>query len=431
MKETITIVLFIIGLLICLAFNLPIVYALFFGYIIFFIYGLSKSFNFKELIRMSIDGVKKIKNMLIMFVMIGMISAIWRESGTIPFIIYHSLNLVFPKFFVLITFLLCCIVSILLGTAFGSAATIGVICMTISNMLGINKAYTGGAILSGIFFGDRSSPMSTSAILVSEMTNTNLFKNIRNMIKTSIVPFIMTCIFYTVLGLTTKPVMLNIDLKSIFTNNFNLSAITIVPAILILLMSILKIDVKLTMFVNIIVSSIISISIQKTSVSTLINIFIFGYYNSNQELNSILSGGGILSMINTALIIGISSAFANMFEYTGLLDNIKVKVHKLSNRFSNFTTMTIASLFVSIVSCNQILTLIITHQLCKDLIDDNYETAIYLENGPAMIPPLIPWSIAAAVPFTTISAPNTSIFFAFYLYSLIVYNLYKNKRQNN
>ena len=59
---------------------------------------------------------------------------------------------------------------------------------------------TAGAVLSGIFFGDRCSPMSSSAILVYSLTGTDIYRNIRGMMKTSLVPFLVSCVLYVVLA---------------------------------------------------------------------------------------------------------------------------------------------------------------------------------------------------------------------------------------
>lgn len=101
----------------------------------------------------------------------------------------------------LAAFLLCCLVSSLTGTAFGTAATVGVITMTMANSMGLPPLFTGGAILSGIYFGDRCSPMSTSALLVSELTGTDLFENIKKMTRTGLVPFLLACGVYALAGL--------------------------------------------------------------------------------------------------------------------------------------------------------------------------------------------------------------------------------------
>ena len=55
--------------------------------------------------------------------------------------------------------------------------------------------------MSGIYFGDRCSPVSTSALLVSELTQTDIFSNIKKMIQTALGPFILTCMIYVVMGM--------------------------------------------------------------------------------------------------------------------------------------------------------------------------------------------------------------------------------------
>lgn len=64
----------------------------------------------------------------------------------------------------------------------------------------MNPLFTGGAVVSGIFFGDRCSPVSTSALLVSELTGTDLYGNIRRMLRSCLVPFVLTCAAYLALG---------------------------------------------------------------------------------------------------------------------------------------------------------------------------------------------------------------------------------------
>lgn len=38
----------------------------------------------------------------------------------------------------------------------------------------------------GVYFGDRCSPVSTSALLVAELTETGIYTNIKNMIKSAL-----------------------------------------------------------------------------------------------------------------------------------------------------------------------------------------------------------------------------------------------------
>ncbi len=270
MGSIIAILLFSLSLIFCLLLKLSVVYALIIGYIIFISYGLIKGHNLKVLVKKSFEGILTVKNILLVFILIGMITALWRASGTIAFIVYMGSKLISPSILILLTFLLCSILSVLIGTSLGTAATMGVICASIGKAMGVNPYYIGGAVLSGIYFGDRCSPMSTSALLITELTKTNLYTNIKLMIKTSIIPFIVTCLFYLFLGFKSKVSNISVDVTEIFKQNYNLNMLVIIPAILIVILSILKINVKKTMLISIVVSFIISMFIQKETVVSLI-----------------------------------------------------------------------------------------------------------------------------------------------------------------
>ena len=126
-------------------------------------------------------------------------------GGTIPAIVCYSVRVMEPRLFLVCSFLLNCLVSFLTGTAFGSAATMGAVCMTMAAALGADPLMTGGAILSGVYFGDRCSPVSTSALLVADLTGTDLFGNIRQMLRTSLVPFALAAGLYLLFGLSSPP----------------------------------------------------------------------------------------------------------------------------------------------------------------------------------------------------------------------------------
>ena len=332
MGSIITISLFSLSLIVCLFLNFSVVYALIIGYIIFISYGLIKGYNLKVLVKKSFEGMLTVKNILLVFILIGMITALWRASGTIAYIVYMGSKLISPSILILLTFLLCSILSVLIGTSLGTAATMGVICASIGKAMGVNPYYVGGAVLSGIYFGDRCSPMSTSALLITELTKTNLYTNIKLMIKTSIIPFIVTCLFYLFLGFKSKVSNISVDVTEIFKQNYNLNIIVIIPAILIIILSILKINVKKTMLVSIVISFFISIFIQKESVLSIINYCVYGYYHSNEKLNIMMKGGGILSMLNVALIVGISSSYSGIFKETKMLVSLKKHLKDFSKK---------------------------------------------------------------------------------------------------
>ena len=371
-------------------------------------------------------------SVIYVFILIGMITALWRASGTIAFIVYMGSKLISPSILILLTFLLCSILSFLIGTSLGTAATMGVICVSIGKAMGINPYYLGGAVLSGIYFGDRCSPMSTSALLITELTKTNLYKNIKLMLKISIIPFIATCLFYLFLGLKSSTSPVSIDATNIFKENYNLNIVVIVPAILIIILSLFKVNVKKTMLLSIVISFIITMFFQKESVTSLINYCVYGFYHSNEKLNSMMKGGGILSMLNVGLIVAISSSYSGIFKETKMLVLMKKYLKEFSEKTSNYFVIFLSSIISGAIACNQSLGTILAYELCEEL-EDKQNMAIILENTIVLLAGLIPWNIAMAVPLKTIDIGLMSGLFAFYLYFLPLWNLFlgiiKEKRK--
>ena len=422
MGSIIAILLFSLSLITCLLLKFSVVYALVIGYIIFIIYGLIKRHNLIILIKKSFEGVLTVKNILLVFILIGMITALWRASGTIAFIVYMGSKLISPSILILLTFLLCSILSVLIGTSLGTAATMGVICASIGKTMGVNPYYVGGAVLSGIYFGDRCSPMSTSALLIAELTKTNLYTNIKLMIKTSVIPFIVTCLFYLLLGFKSTVSNISVNVTEIFKQNYNLNIIVIIPAILIVILSILKINVKKTMLVSIVISFIIAIFIQRDSVVALINYCIFGYHHPNERLNLMMKGGGILSMVNVSLIVGISSSYSGIFKETKMLVSLKKDLKDFSKKTSSYFVIFLSSIISGAIACNQSLGTILTNELCGELVEKQ-KMAIILENTVILLVGLIPWNIAMEVPLKAIDVGIMAGVYAFYLYFLPLWNL--------
>lgn len=152
MLGIILLAVFAASLFICIGFNISIFVSLGFGLIIFFVYGLFHGHSFNEMLKMCFDGIKTVKNILIAFILIGMLTALWRAGGTIPYIVYHATNLFDPAIMVLVTFILCSFVSFLTGTSFGTAATMGIICVTISNSMNVPLLFSGAAVSCRLIF---------------------------------------------------------------------------------------------------------------------------------------------------------------------------------------------------------------------------------------------------------------------------------------
>lgn len=421
--EQLTLGLFCLGLLLCILLKFSILYALAAGLVFFLLYGRHKGFSWKELGGMALSGVKTVKNILITFLLIGMLTALWRAAGVVPVIVCYTIWLIRPAVFLLMTFLLNCLVSLLTGTAFGTTATMGVICATIGMTMGVDPVLVGGAVLSGVYFGDRCSPVSTSALLVAELTGTDIFDNIKAMVRTAAVPFLLTCLIYTGIGISTQSGGELPDLYALFGREFRLHWVALLPAVVILVLSLMQVKVKLAMSLSILTCLPICLFLQHVPLVDLPMLLVTGYRSADPEVAALLNGGGITSMLRVGAIVCLSSSYSGIFQKTGLLSGMQKAIGTMAQKTNAYTAILLTSAAAGTVACNQTLTIMLTHQLCAPLEDDPRKLAVNLEDTAVVMAPLVPWSIAGAVPLASVGAPVSAILFSFFLILLPLWRL--------
>ena len=418
MLEFVVLGVFSAALIACIALDASILHALLFGYALFFAYGLIRRKSVKELLQMSWGGVKSVKNILLTLLLVGMVTAVWRASGTIAYIIYYASKIIVPSVFPLIIFLLCALISMLTGTALGTAAIVGVISMTIANAMGISPILAGGAILSGSYLGDRCSPMSTSLLLVSELTGTDIYRNIKNLVRSAAVPFAAACLVYLALGLTKHVSDASEEIWNLFRKNFNLHFLVLLPAVLVLALCAFRVKVKLAIGASILAGCVLCLTVQKMDVATLFSALWGGFHAKDPALARVMDGGGVVSMLKVVAIVCISSCYAGIFDGTGMLAGIKRHIGRLGAKISPYGALVVTALVADMAACNQTLGILLTHQLCCDMEEDRERLAVNLADTALVIAPLVPWSVAGATPLATVGAPMVSILAACYLYLL-------------
>ena len=142
----------------------------------------------------------------------------------------------------------------------------------------------GGAILSGVRVGDRCSPMSSSACLVCEVTRTDLYGNIKNMLRTGAVPLLACCGIYALLDQTQHPHAASLSQVGAFRDYFTLTAVVILPAVLLFALALARVNVRLAMLASICAGLWIACFRQGFSAPELLNIMAFGFHPDDPEL---------------------------------------------------------------------------------------------------------------------------------------------------
>lgn len=375
-------------------------------YILSFLVAFKKNKNFDRLLEISMKYSQKSKIVIFVFIFVGALTSSWIASGTIPGIIYFGIKFINPNLFILFSFLITSLVAFFLGSSFGSASTIGISLMAIAKSGGIDLDIVGASIICGIYFGDRWSPLSSSANLVATLTEIDIYSNLKNMIKSMIIPYFLTALFYFFLS---KNYILNTsesNLTNLILENYNLDVRFIfIPLILIIIFSIFRINIKISMLVSTIIASIVAIFIQNEKIFDVIKYLIIGFYKFNgTNLEKIIKGGGVTSMFNATSLVFISCALVGIFEELEILKYLKEKIINVKTRADLFRNTIIVSIIAGMVGANQTIAVVMTEQIIENIYDEKkikrIDLAKDIENSAIVIPSIIPWNIACYIPCT-------------------------------
>ncbi|MCR5134766.1 MAG: hypothetical protein K6B12_03935 [Clostridiales bacterium] len=412
-----------------------IIGALIIGYIIFIVLGVRMGHRPLAVMRMSLNGVRTTIALLLVLLLIGILTGTWRSAGTIVTIVWYGVQLIRPPLFLLITFLLTCLLSYALGTSFGVAGTAGVIFMTIARSGGVDPILTAGVVLSGIYFGDRTSPASSTAFTVAALTGTDLYTNVKNMLRTGFIPWLLCLVFYTYLSVTHPVSSIDPNVLRAFEDTFSLSPWTLLPAAVILLFPLLKIHIAVTLSASIAAAGAAALTVQHVPVTEFLRAAILGYASPDPAVAGILNGGGLLSMLSTVVIITIACSYTGILDGTGMIRTVQARIERLAARIGLFPAMILLCLVSASVFCNQIMGIL----LSRDLLRSSYEKqgipkesfALDIENTAITLPALIPWCILCSVPLALLGVSYAAVPFAVYVYAVPLVNLAAKRLQKN
>lgn len=423
---------FLGGIVCCMIFGFSLAWALLLGFICFFLVGLRRGFSSKELLGMAATGGKTAFVVLRILILIGLLTALWRSSGTIAFFVYTGLKVITPRLFIMVAFLLPGILCLAFGSSFGVAGTAGVVLMVIARSGQANLLVTAGAILSGCYFGERLSPASSAAALTAAVSGVEQEDFQRRMWRTSPLPIFITLVAYGVLSYLCPIQSVDPLILTALEEGFSLSPLTVLPAAVLLILPLFHITAATSIAISCGLAGILSMAVQGMSLFELVRTCILGCTVAHPVLTDILSGGGLLSMANTILIVFLSCAYSEIFNGTGLLNTLKDLLYRLSKHIGLFATTCLVSLASAGLLCNQTVCIVMTAQMVGDLYEKDGHSPLELSealgNSAINLAGLVPWCIACSVPLATIGGSIAAIPFGVFLYAVPLCTLLRKKR---
>ncbi len=426
---------FIAAMITAVVTGYSMIIALLIGLAAFLAVGKYRGFTLKSMAEMSKKGIVDSIVVIEVMLVIGALTAVWRASGTITIFVYYGMKIIMPPIFLIVTFVLACLLSYAIGTSFGIAGTVGVIFMALARSGGVDPVVAAGVIMSGIYFGDRCSPASSSANMVAGVTETKIYDNVKVMFKTALLPLIISLVIYSVLSVLNPISHVDKDMVSSFENEFVISPWAFVPAVIMIALPLFKVGVLKAMAASIASGILVACIVQKMAITEVLKICFVGYKADGGGIGAILNGGGIVSMVEIAGILIISGTYSGIFNGTGMLLSLQDKLGKACSKIGRFGVMVCMSIGISAIFCNQTIGTL----MCCDLMKQPYldgggtkeELAIDMENSVILIACFIPWSIGCSVPLALLGADFTSLPFAVFMYLVPICYLFTKKKWFN
>ena len=422
MDSVIAMCLFAAAVLTCLVRGCTLVYGLLAGFAGFAAMALHRGCTVKALARACLEGVRESLLVVRILCIIGVLTAMWRMNGTIAFCTYYGVLAIPPRWFVVCAFALSAIVSYAIGTSLGVAGTIGIILMGIARSGGVNEYVAAGAILSGVYFGDRCSPMGSAANLVASLTQTELYGNVRRMLQTSVLPVAVCLAVYGVCSTFFPMQTRETALLDEIAQEFSMTPWLLAPMVIMLALPMLRVNTCISAAASALCAGLEAALIQHEQVLDILHDALLGFSMESRTLGSIFSGGGLISMFNVACILLISGTFPKILQLTGCLAQIQAKIEKSYSRCSRFALTALLSLPLVAVFCSQI----IAAMMLNTLIEEPYrhagaskqELALDISNSVITMAPYAPWSLAIAVPMELMQVGPRVIFYIVIIFAV-------------
>jgi NhaC family Na+:H+ antiporter len=404
------------------------------------IIGFKNGYNWAEMEKAIVHGISLSLGAVLILLSVGSLIGTWLLSGTVPTMIYFGLKILDPSWFYAASCIICGIVAMSIGSSWTTAATIGVALIGVAQGLGMDPAITAGAIVSGAYFGDKISPLSETTNLAPAVAGGELFAHIRNMMWTTIPSISIALVLFLILGfnedVTASTTSIN-TLSNQLEQQFNITLFNLVPLAVLLILAMKKVPAFPAVAVGAIMGAVWAILFQSDLIMRLapagtdvftahLKVVWTTFFDGvaietgNKELNKLLSGGGMSSMLNTIWLIMCALSYGAILEHLGMLKKFVDAILSAAKSTGSLIASTVATCIgTNLIAADQYMAIVMPGRMYKDEYERRglHPVALSrtLEDSGTITSPLIPWNTCGAYMYSVLLVnPLDYIFYAFF-----------------
>lgn len=418
--------------------------ALVIGAVIATIIGIKNGHSWKVIEDNIVTGVATALPAIMILFSVGSLIGVWMLSGTVPTMIYYGLLLLDPSIFYPATCLLCAIAALAIGSSWTVAGTLGIGLIGVASGMNLSLEITAGAIISGAYFGDKMSPLSDTTNLAPAVTGIDIFTHIRHMTWTTAPSFLLALIGFTLIGLTGSAAESTDSLAQTLLTldaNFTISVFTLLPVIVVVTMAAKAFPAIASILSGVLVAIVVALIFQRPVLNELASdptlngafamvktiwIVLFDGFSAatgDANLDSLLSRGGMSSMLTTVWLILSAMSFGAALEQAGILERLVRVLVSSARTVGALIATTLATCFsVNVFAADQYIAIVLPGRMFKEAYQQRglhmKNLSRTLEDSATITSPLIPWNTCGAYMAATLGV-TTLAYLPFCFFNLV------------
>ena len=383
--------------------------------------GLKNGHRWEDMGHAAVEGISTAMGAIFILLAVGGLVGAWMMSGTIATLVHLGIQFLNPEWYYVATLLITGLLALSIGSAWTVVGTIGVGLVGIASALGVDPNIAAGAVISGAYFGDKMSPLSETTNLAPAVAGTDLYTHIKAMVWTAVPSIIIALIIFGVIGMR-QEVKAPLDLTEvleIIESVYYVGWLTLIPLLLVLVMSFMKVNAFPTIMVGALVGGITAVILQPDLVIAFANdpslsdplAMIKGVWSAMATgftidtgyagMDDLFSRGGMSSMLGTVWLILSAMAFGGVLEYSGLLGRLLQPVMNAAKSDKSLVMATgLTAIGMNIVAGDQYMAIVLPGRMYRGKYEErgiSPETlSREIEDTGTITSPLVPWNSCGA-----------------------------------
>jgi NhaC family Na+:H+ antiporter len=391
--------------------------------------GRRAGFTLEQLREAAITSVGTGVGAIFILFAVGALTGAWAMSGTLMAMVYYGLQILSPNYFYMTTALICGIVAFSIGSSWTVAATIGIGLVGIAVNMELSPAVTAGAVISGAYFGDKSSPLSDTANLAAAVGGANLYQHLREVLWTSIPAFAITLLIFLFMG-SPGDFDASEKLDSI-RKTFDVSLLHFLPLVVVVALAALRFPPFTTIMMGALAGALLAVVTSPerviafaadpdlaTPLALLKGAWLAlasGYTSTTgyEAIDMLASRGGMERMLDTIWLIIVALAFGGVVEKAGVIERLIAPVLAAVKSNGGLVAATVGStVTTNVVTADQYIAIVLPGRMFKGAYQKRGLAPVVLSrslgDSATVTSALIPWNSCGAFMAATLGVATVA-----------------------